>query len=185
MQNNNSKLNTVLFIIVIILLAIGIWMLAVNDKVSDRIESDTETSVVEDVVVKEEAKPVTQPVSKTYSYPQMGPAFITIDSQNNPTVSYDKNANSLVFSGSLGTDTIMYTPNVMAGFYPCIDFNLQTVEASYGGIKYQVCSHYGNTYFYKDGFESTGVVVKSSGTNLSDPHYADLSTLAFPMEGEN
>lgn len=54
MQNSNSKLNTVLLIIVIILLAVGIWMLSVNEKVVDRIESETETSVVEDVDVKEE-----------------------------------------------------------------------------------------------------------------------------------
>lgn len=61
MQNNNSKLNTVLLIIVIILLAIGIWMLSVNEKVVDRIESDTETSVVEDGDVKEEEPEVVQP----------------------------------------------------------------------------------------------------------------------------
>lgn len=67
MQNNNSKLNTILLITVIILLAIGIWMLAVNDKVSERIESDIETSVVKDVVVKEEEPEVTQskPVDPT------------------------------------------------------------------------------------------------------------------------
>lgn len=61
MQNNNSKLNTVLLVIVIILLAIGIWMLAVNNKVSERIESDTETNVTEDVVVKEQEQEVVQP----------------------------------------------------------------------------------------------------------------------------
>ena len=64
MQNNNSKLNTVLLVIVIILLAIGIWMLAVNNKVSERIESDTETDVTEDLVVKEQEPEVVQPRSE-------------------------------------------------------------------------------------------------------------------------
>lgn len=60
MQNNNSKLNTVLLIIVIILLAIGIWMLSVNEKVVDRIESEQQVVGVIQEEQQEEEKPVVE-----------------------------------------------------------------------------------------------------------------------------
>ena len=60
MQNSNSKLNTVLLIIVIILLAVGIWMLSVNEKVVDRIESEQQVVGVIQEGQQEEEKPVVE-----------------------------------------------------------------------------------------------------------------------------
>lgn len=55
MQNNNSKLTNILLIIVIILLAIGIWMLAGKSEREPRIESEPQVVVEEEP--QEEEKP--------------------------------------------------------------------------------------------------------------------------------
>ncbi len=81
MQNNNSKLNTVLLIIVIILLAIGIWMLFVNDKVVDSIENQTEVvndTSNEEVVVEKLAEEKSDPKEQndTWLYPDFLKVFV-------------------------------------------------------------------------------------------------------------
>ena len=192
MQNSNSKLNTVLLIIVIILIAIGIWMLSVNEKVVDRIESDTETSVVGDVVVKEETKQVTQPTTTTtYQYPATGPAFFTIKAKGNPVVSTSASANGITFSGSSGSDFVRYSTGfTLSSPNPCLadisgNMLLGTKEEKFGTRTYTSCFNDGTTFYIGSGFEGNAVVIAASGENRTLPHYVDLSTLAFPMEGEN
>lgn len=59
MQNNNSKVNTILLVIVIILLGVGIWLMAGKGEREPRIESDQQ--VVDGVQEEpQEEKPVVE-----------------------------------------------------------------------------------------------------------------------------
>ncbi len=186
MQNNNSKLNTVLLIILIILAAICVWKLVDNDR--DIVDDDMEDVLITetDDTDEDEVKTVTEtkPVVKTYQYPQTGPAFFTLDAVGNPIISYGSMPTTLIFSGSLGTDTISYS-TASQGSFGCIDLDYPTTEKKFGVYTYSTCSYGGNTYFHKSGFENISVLVKTSGANQATPHYANLSTLKFTMEGEN
>lgn len=73
MQNNNSKLNTVLLVVVIILLSVGIWVLAGKGEREPRIESEPQIIVEEQPQEKDEEKPVVvqqKPTATTLSFKQ-------------------------------------------------------------------------------------------------------------------
>lgn len=97
MQNNNSKLNTILLIIVIILLGVGIWILADKNEREPRIESEQQ---VADVVQEEsqeneklvDDKPEPKEEVDTWPYPDF--LKVMIDANKVDTV------HSFTFSGS-------------------------------------------------------------------------------------
>lgn len=193
MQNNNSKLNTVLLVIVIILLGVGIWVsLGRNniDKKSDiDIISSNQTRLEESSGVSD-YKPSVQDdteITNSYQYPQTGPAFITFNVKGNPAVSYETTPTRTVFSGTLGVDTIWYVPGMSQSADPCYSPFTDTFysgQLTFGTKVYNVCSNKGYTYFIQDGFEGTAAIVQTSGENQTAPHYVDPATLTFAMEGE-
>jgi hypothetical protein len=97
MQNNNSKVKNILFVIVIILLAIGIWMLTGKSEREPRIESDQQVAdVVQEEPQEEEKlvdyKPEPKEEVDTWPYPDF--LKVMIDTNKVDTV------HSFTFSGS-------------------------------------------------------------------------------------
>lgn len=186
MQNNNSKLNTILLVVVIILLGVGVWgvfqlsgdktMQPLNDQ-----EDQTFTSY------QDEKEDTSDQEAVTYQYPSSGPAFIEFEVKGEPAVSYETTPTRTVFSGGLGVDKIWYLPGLSQGSDPCYSpFTdiFYSGQLTFGTKVYNVCSNKGYTYFIQDGFEGTAAIVQTSGENQTAPHYVDPATLTFAMEGE-
>ena len=82
MQNNHSKVNTILLVIVIILLAVGIWILAGKSEREPRIESEPEVILQEQPQEKEEEKPAVvqqKPTATTLAFMQQGGSSCMLD----------------------------------------------------------------------------------------------------------
>lgn len=187
MQNNNSKLNTILLIILIILAAFCLWKISDDNREEENDSNEIKTEQTENN--NDEKEEVSDQETTTYQYPSSGPAFFTMEAKGNPTVT--TSSGKMVFSGSSGTDTVWYSTGFTGGTgYPCFD-DLNSIpypgtkEIKIGTDEFTVCSYKGTTTFIEEGFEGSAVVITSSGSNQTSPHYIDLETIKFVMEVEN
>lgn len=198
MQNNNSKSNTILLVVLIILAGICVWKLSYQKNNHEGMVWDSETKgwiTIPQAPSNQEQADISQsnhqleaenekPV--TYSFPALGGVVpFTYSVMGDPNITTSTFPTKVTLSGDIGTDSMTYSLKETGGanIDPCgnsvEEVAIDTYTKKYGLNQYEICSKNGNTYFYTSGVNSQAVVVTSSGENRVDAHYVDLGTILF------
>ncbi len=163
MQNNNSKLNTVLLIIIVILAAIGVWKLIDNDKEMDGnidmessgiVMKDSETKAVNETTQPAQIEENAYENTKYDFYVDIPGAITTESSQGGkyPTMIYEIKGNSAsmtvkvpdsVSDWRIFLDAKQYVGNVTVGGNT---FEHWTLGGEFGAGHYYVIEQGGYLY---------------------------------------